>query len=42
MFGKAAEETGKFENIKVITVLKGDRYFSEKVQFCVQFQAYYV
>ena len=31
VFGKAAENTGKFENVTRITVLKGDQYFSEKV-----------
>ena len=31
VFGKAAENAGKFENVTGITVLKVDRYFSEKV-----------
>ena len=37
VFGKAAENTGKFENVTGITVLKGDRYFSKEVlyRFCV-------
>ena len=44
VFGKAAENAGKFENVTGITVLKGDRYFSEKVlcRFCVPVQARYV
>ena len=44
VFGKAAENANKFKNVTVITVLKGDRYFSEKVlcRFCVPVQARYV
>ena len=31
VLAKAAENAGKFKNVTGITVLKGDRYFSEKV-----------
>ena len=31
VFGKVAEEAGKFQNVAGITVLQGDQYFSEKV-----------
>ena len=30
-FSRVAEEAGKLENVTGITVLKGDRYFSERV-----------
>ena len=31
VFGKAAEDSGNFKNLTGITILKGDRCFSEKI-----------